>query len=128
MSGQRESVRKTEHEPDTQGETLSEILDDERSRAVISALADADGELHLSKLTEEVLEREKEHQRMDRPAESVVPGWVYTFLSGAGLISVVGSYFEVGPFATLSVVHWTEVIFGLFLVLSCYSIVTQARR
>ncbi|WP_129116733.1 hypothetical protein [Halegenticoccus tardaugens] len=127
MTGHQEFACKREHEPDAQGETLSEILDDERSRAVIEALADADGELHLSELTEEVLEREREHHGIDRPAKSAVPWWVYTGVSGAGLISLIGSYVEVGPFTILSVTDWTGMTFGLLLPLAAYTAIVQRR-
>ncbi|WP_143423185.1 hypothetical protein [Halegenticoccus soli] len=123
MSGQSGSVRETGHEPDTHADDLSEIMSDDRSRAVIEALAATDGELHVSELVEEILEREQVNTQQS--ADEVVPVGVYTLVSGGGLVGIVGSYFEVDAFAFLSDVQWAALTFGLLLVLSVYSAVAR---
>ncbi|WP_158237395.1 hypothetical protein [Halegenticoccus soli] len=57
-------------------------------------------ELGLSKLTDEVIKREQTGHQWG-PAD-VVPAWVYTLVSGGGVVSILGSYFSIGVFATLS--------------------------
>ncbi|WP_129116716.1 hypothetical protein [Halegenticoccus tardaugens] len=126
MSGQRGSVRETEHDPDTHEDDLSEILSDDRSRAVIEALAANDGELHVSELVEEVLERQEDSSQ--RTADGVVPVGVYTLVSGGGLGGIVGSYFELGAFAALSVVEWAIGVFGLLFVISVYATISRRRN
>ncbi len=124
VADHRDSVDESEHVAEAQTETLSEVLADERSRAIVEALAANDGELHVAELADEVVKRE---QGDDRSAIEAVPPRVYTLVSGGGLVSIIGSYFEIGAFAALSVTAWIRVVFGLLLALSVYAVIAQRR-
>ncbi|WP_164974770.1 hypothetical protein [Halegenticoccus tardaugens] len=126
MDGHQQIAAKSECRSDAHEEMVSENISDERTRAIVAALKANGGELQLSELTDEVIKRERTSHQW-APTD-VVPAWVYTLVSGGGVVSILGSYLKIGVFATLSVSMWTGVTFGLLLTLSVSAAIAQRRN
>ncbi|WP_101294647.1 hypothetical protein [Halegenticoccus soli] len=125
MPSSPQSELESEAGIDGRAEDISEILTDERSRAIVQALVENEGELHISELVDEVIERERNGFDGGGDDLSVgwrsIPPWAFSLVSLGGITTVLGSHFEIGHFVVLSIEAWASVFFGLLVALHVYS-------